>query len=1032
MGPQLELIDVESHREETVDDLRGSMIGIRETEAVESSVISSTSPAAEEQPPEDWPKEGAQEAVDPAAVIMEVMPENRLIIKMKVNELPVTALVDTGATHSMISRNYVMDNGLEFEALKPLMVQGFGAESEVKIIGKVILTLTAAGFPFRPQAFLMVDVQLGEWPLLLGEDFLVTNKIIVRLAEKKLVKQFDDGSSIDFCQEQPTGEFRAVCHRLPCYAIQETNVPADWSALVCVGTSVDVPVSSLICTQNQDSSFFIDSAGPVGLHVIPGVVSCHEPGIRVLVENCSRQAARLRPGALVCYLTSVLTVSESLSGEACVAVAGEPSGWQEKIQLGDHLTVAQKQSILEMMSGDQRPTVFGTEDELGRLDVQEHHMELLDQTPIYLKPRRFPEHISEEIDRQCRELELADVIEPSRSPWSAPVVPIRKKDGTIRLCIDYRRLNAVTKPDRFPLPNLNDAVFGLSGMKYFSSCDLKQGYYQLPLDAKSREFTAFSTLHGHWQFKVLAFGLRNAPGAFQRAMSQVLSGYSRRNVIVYIDDLLVMTETYDEHLELMKKVLNTLAAYGVKIKLEKCSWFSQEVEYLGHVVGVNGIRKSDSYVEKVKEFPRPVTVKDLRAFLGLVNWQRKFVPNFSVIQQSLSERTGGRGAKKLVWTTEMDRAFQTLKEKVIEEVTLAYPEYGAGAEPLELFVDASGLGAGACLAQKQSGLFRVIAYSSRSFSHTEQQYSTIERELAALRWRVQTFRLFLVGVPFIIHTDHQPLIYLYNMKLIDFRLARTFEDLADFSFQICYTPGKQNVAADALSRLYDPSSVHFTGEDPMVPGRLPAGLCLAHSVPGGGDALLESLCFLRGAVKLEGPKPESPRQLREILVDFMLEHPEELPIALNKQSRKALKLMRLPGQLPAVELLLAFSRVFRCIVLVHYGALVPVVHVSSSAGDMQSLRRVHLQCLSGVHYNPLVETDMYEPQPLLVPCKIPQPPVDGEDEVQLHEQDECEVSAVNKTLREGEWCRMHPKTHLASIMVLIEGELCCALLDSAA
>jgi hypothetical protein len=187
-----------------------------------------------------------------------------------------------------------------------------------------------------------------------------------------------------------------------------------------------------------------------------------------------------------------------------------------------------------------------------------------------------------------------------------------------------RRVNAVTKPDRHPLPNLSDSVYGLHGMKYFSSMDLERGYYQLKLDKASREVTAFPTQNELWQFKRIPFGLRDAPSAFQRAMQYIFAGFFRTHVVVYIDDVLIMTKTVEEHIMLVSRVLQTLAAHGVKIK-KKCAWFQEEVEFLGHVVGVSCLRKSPAFMEKVKDFPKPRTTKELREFLGLANFQRKFV-----------------------------------------------------------------------------------------------------------------------------------------------------------------------------------------------------------------------------------------------------------------------------------------------------------------------------------------------------------------------------------------------------------------------
>jgi hypothetical protein len=329
--------------------------------------------------------------------------------------------------------------------------------------------------------------------------------------------------------------------------------------------------------------------------------------------------------------------------------------------------------------------VFSTGDtDVGLAGVTKHQIRLTNETPIYQRPRRFPQPIADEIERQCKELNSLDIIEPSVSPWSSPVVPVRKKDGSVRMCIDYRQLNRVTIPDKFPVPNLSDSIFGLHGTKFFTRLDLVRGYYQLPIDEDSRQYTAFSTQRNHWQFKRLSFGLRNAPSAFQREIQAVLSSFPSNRVIVYIDDILIMGCTFDEHLDLVSKVLQTLQTYNIKIKPSKCEWFKAEVEYLGHLVSQSGIKKTRDYVEKIANYPRPRTVKELREFLGFINFQRKFLPNCSEVQKPLSCLTGGRKSKLLAWTPEMTNAFEQLKRDMQVDLELAYPDYSDDASQLEL------------------------------------------------------------------------------------------------------------------------------------------------------------------------------------------------------------------------------------------------------------------------------------------------------------------------------------------------------------
>jgi hypothetical protein len=269
------------------------------------------------------------------------------------------------------------------------------------------------------------------------------------------------------------------------------------------------------------------------------------------------------------------------------------------------------------------------------------------------------------------------------------------------MCIDYRKLNRVTVPDKFPVLNLAHSLFGLQGTMYFSRLDLVRGYYQVPIDEQSRKYTAFSTPRNHWQFKRLSLGLRNAPSAFQREIQAVLSTFPSHKVIAYLDDILIMGNSFNEHLSLVSKVLLTLQNYSIKIKPAKCDLFRTQVEYLRHIISKPGIRKTDQYIEKAANYPQPKTVGELREFLGFVNFQRKFLPNCSENQKHLSCLTGGRRSKVLELTPEMLESFHKLKADMQYDVELAYPDYSPDANRLELWIDASSVGAGAYLAQVQ-------------------------------------------------------------------------------------------------------------------------------------------------------------------------------------------------------------------------------------------------------------------------------------------------------------------------------------------
>jgi hypothetical protein len=324
------------------------------------------------------------------------------------------------------------------------------------------------------------------------------------------------------------------------------------------------------------------------------------------------------------------------------------------------------------------------------------------------------------------------------------------------------------------------------------------------------------------------------------------------------------------------------------------------------------------YVASVINYPKPKTVGELREFLGFINFQRKFLPNCSEIQKPLSSLTGGRKSKVLEWTEEMTVAFAKLKTEMKAEIELAYPDYSKDAAKLELWVDASAKGSGAYLAQEQAGGHRVIGFASMTFTPTQLNYSTLERELTALRWGVKTFRPLLYGVPFVLYTDHQPLVHLHNMKIVCSRLARTIEELSEYIFDVMYVPGHLNSSADALSRIGSPL--------PPDKGKgctsLPAGLMLDGSpVPGGGDSLFISLQRALSRLPSISKLPGDHYELRQLLVGDLLQHFSKYKLHLDCNARKHLRLMCHSGQLPSLDVLLAASRLFKVRILFTFGLI---------------------------------------------------------------------------------------------------------------
>ena len=435
--------------------------------------------------------------------------------------------------------------------------------------------------------------------------------------------------------------------------------------------------------------------------------------------------------------------------------------------------------------------------DLGRTRLLQHHIDTKDATPIRQQARRVPLPRCETVQRLLQEMLTTGIISPSKSPWASPIVLVNKKDGTTRFCIDYRRVNSVTHKDAYPLPRVDDTLDTLSGSNWFSTIDLKSGYWQVELAPEDREKTAFCTQEGLFEFNVMPFGLCNAPATFQRLMDCVLAGLQWSSCLVYIDDVIIIGRSFEEHLHHLQQVLDRLKSAGLKIQPSKCHFLQREVIFLGHVVSSTGVSPDPSKTSKIKEWPTPKCVQEVQQFLGLANYYRRFIKNFATIAKPLHQTTERR--KPFKWTAECEQAFNQLKNCLTTSPILAMPDW---SKPFIIDTDASETGIGAVLSQQDpDGTEHVIAYASRLLTKPERNYCVTRKELLAVVTFLIHFRHYLIGVPFTIRTDHGALTWLQNFKSPEGQLARWLEKLQEYQFTIIHRPGRKHNNADALSRM---------------------------------------------------------------------------------------------------------------------------------------------------------------------------------------------------------------------------------------
>lgn len=431
----------------------------------------------------------------------------------------------------------------------------------------------------------------------------------------------------------------------------------------------------------------------------------------------------------------------------------------------------------------------------GNCDVIEHVINVKDSLPIKQAPRRIPFQQREEVDKIMEEMITKGIIEESQSPWVSPAVMVKKKDGTLRFCIDYRKLNNNTVKDSYPLPRIDDILDQLSGNSWFSTLDLKSGYWQLKIRPSDKEKTAFSFGKGLWQFTVMPFGLCNAPATFQRLMEKILHGIISKKCLVYLDDIIIFGKDFNQMFENLEEIFLRLREANLKINPKKCLLLQKDVKYLGHIVSEKGVTTDPEKITAVKDWPIPHTKKQLRSFLGFCSYYRKFVRGFSLIAKPLFALTENQ--IKFIWKDECSNAFEKLKLMLSSSSVLSFPK---GKGQFILDTDASNIGIGAVLSQVQGEKEMVIAYYSRVLTKAERNYCVTRRELLAIVDAIKFFRHYLLGRRFLIRTDHISLKWLLSFKDLEGQLARWLERLQEFDFEVQHRKGESHKNADGLSR----------------------------------------------------------------------------------------------------------------------------------------------------------------------------------------------------------------------------------------
>lgn len=699
----------------------------------------------------------------------------------KSNDGVLKFLVDTGASVSLIKASSL--NKVSIDSTNSISLNGLSPNAPVLTAGETNIELSIRGNKIN------VDFQLLDSPThipfdgFLGDDFLRTHE-----------------AKIDYSNGMIN------LNSIPLGIPLQQNKPQSSALTITVNprTETVVPIQLLNLHNVKEgiiSAQFINSDDTLLIpHAMVKVQDRNQSFITVINRSIEPQTVPIpllfiEPFPNQSYIYSLAPNQPNNDTKARL------DSLNENLRL-DHLNQEEKDAINNICTEFNDIFHLPT-DELTRTTATTHNIPTTNSQPVHVKTYRYPQVHKNEVNKQIDKMLTQGIIKPSTSPWSSPlwVVP-KKQDASSerkwRIVIDYRKLNEITIGDAYPLPNIEDILDQLGHAQYFTTLDLASGFHQIPMNPADSPKTAFSTPNGHYEYTRMPFGLKNAPSCFQRMMNTVLVGLTNTQCFVYLDDVVLYGSTLDDHNRKLKNIFSRLRENNLKLQPDKCEFLRKSCEYLGHVISSEGVRPNPNKIDTIDRVIRPKNQKQVKIFLGLIGYYRKFIANFSTIAKPLTILLK-KGAP-FIWTNEQEQAFVELKQKLVDEPILQYPNF---SQQFVLTTDASNVGIGGVLSQIKDSKDLPIAYYSRTLNKSEQNYSTTEKELLAIINSVEHFRPCLYGQKFVIFTDHRPLQWLFNCKNPSSKLLRWRLRLNDYEYEIRYKPGRINSNADGLSRLLE-------------------------------------------------------------------------------------------------------------------------------------------------------------------------------------------------------------------------------------
>lgn len=729
----------------------------------------------------------------------------------------VRALLDTGSTVSTLAHSYFkkyLSDTLELQELETLLDIECAGGTQLPYLGYIEakITMQKNNFSKVYPILIIPDSQYNQnVPLLLGTNILET--MMTELKEQHGERYLQNARlttpwyltfrSIALQEKQLTKNQNRLA-LIRSAEVDKIIIPPNTETTIKGYRVKELPYKPTPCMLQQTS--LTTNHQIQDLDIEPSLHQYDYQNNNIMtikISNVTTSTIAIPPRAIVCEMQPVTiqpVPKEDIRDDTPVT---------EKVKeiMQSDLTDEQFQDGKDLINA--YTDIFSRgDDDVGHTDRVQHRIDLTDERPFKQRYRRIPPAMYDEVKSHLRQLMSNGIIRPSHSPYASNVVLVKKKDGSLRLCVDYRQLNNITKKDSYAIPRIEELLECLAGSKFFSVVDMKSGYYQVEIKEEHKERTAFTVGSlGFYEYNRLPFGLTNSPATYQRLMEECLADLNLKICCIFIDDIIIYGKTYEEHLKNLQLVFNRIREANLKLAPGKSEFFKRRVKYVGHLVSEEGIEINKEKTDIVTSWPKPSTPVEVRRFLGFVGYYRRFIHQFSKISKPLTELMPAPTKKhhktKLKtpwhWGAQQDKAFEQLKQQLVSAPILGYAD---SSTPYELHTDASGDALGAVLYQEQHGIKRVISYASRSLSKAERNYPAHKREFLALKWAVaDKFKDYLYGSRFTILTDNNPVTYVLTTAKLDAAGHRWLASLAAFNFDIRYRPGKSNADADALSRL---------------------------------------------------------------------------------------------------------------------------------------------------------------------------------------------------------------------------------------